>query len=222
MRASHPLFVVVLLATSAHAQDVNPPPNPPAEPGEPEPTEVVAQPWSISAGFGVIDFTGSSAGDASDIGITYDIRVGYRLSRPFRLEGALFRSSQDIEALGLASDASIKSTGLEALARYDFVGITAFDVGGIEISPFVFGGLAWQNFSLSDEGVNTSDVADDDTTFAIPLGAGIGGASGRLNVDARFTWRQTFDDEMFSARLDGDVDSSLSQWALTARAGVAF
>jgi hypothetical protein len=224
MRASHPLIGVVLLVTSAHAQDTTPrPADPPAADAPPaEATDAPPQQWSVSAGLGVTDFTGRNAGDATDIGITYDVRVGYRLTPGLRVEGALFRSTQAIAALGLEADADIVGTGLEGVVRYDFLSVAAFDLGGVQMSPFVFGGLGYQKFSLSDEGANTSDIAASDNTLVLPVGAGIGGTRGALQLDARFTWRQTFDDQMFSARVGGDIDSSLDQWSLTARAGLAF
>jgi hypothetical protein len=195
-----------------------------APPDEPPPAERAAavQPWSAGIGIGFVAFTGERADDSADIGLSYEVRGGYQATDLLRLEAAYIGSMQSITALGLDEDASIRSNGVETLARIEFERWVSADVGGMQVAPFGFGGLAFQRFSIADEGIGTADIADDDNVFSVPLGAGISGTAGRFNTDARFTWRSTFDEDLFRDPNGDNADASLSHWSVTARAGLMF
>jgi hypothetical protein len=189
----------------------------------PEPTTApLARPWAVSLGLGVMNFTSSTAKDAADVGVAYEVRLGMGLRSQFGVEAAYIGSTQSINALGLAPGADLRSNGLEVLGRLNLAQFAAFDVGPMVVSPFLVAGAAFQRFSLANEGINTSNVAPNDNVFAIPLGVGIGGMTNRLMLDARWVWRPTFDNDMFRAPDGTSADASLSHWTLTARAGLAF
>ncbi|MGE0546000.1 MAG: outer membrane protein [Kofleriaceae bacterium] len=223
---------IAITATAAYAQSPEAqPPEPDTEPPLTEPTSLadsardraLQQPWTASLGLGFMQLTGNTADDAVDIGVAYEVRGGYRMSDLLVLEGAYIGSSQSITALGLDDDATLRSNGLEAIARLDLDRWIHTDVGGMRIAPFGIAGLAFQRFSLNNEGANTSAVADGDNVYGIPLGAGVGATTGRFDADARFTWRTTFDEDLFRDPSDGsNIDASMSHWTLTVRAGLAF
>ncbi|MGE0867935.1 MAG: outer membrane protein [Kofleriaceae bacterium] len=223
---------IVITTSVAYAQAPGaPPPDPGDESAPTEPTppadavrdEVERQPWTAAIGIGFMELTGGTADDAVDVGLAYEVRGGYRMSDLLVLEGAYIGSSQSISALGLDNDATLRSNGVEAIARLDLDRWVHTDVGGLRIAPFGIAGLSFQRFSLANEGLNTSAVADGDNVYGIPLGAGVGATLGRFDADARFTWRTTYDEDLFREPGTGsNLDASLSHWSLTVRAGLAF
>jgi hypothetical protein len=178
--------------------------------------------WAVSLGLGVAKFTGNEADDATDMGLGWDVRVGYGLSYTVSLEGAFIATTQSINALGLDPDAKLKSYGLEALARVGLDQVYSPTVGPVVVAPFLFAGVAYQRYNLNDAGTNTSDVAEDDNVLAIPVGAGVGGIWGNILMDVRFTYRAAFDEDLFLAPTGENSDASLSNWQLGLRGGYAF
>jgi hypothetical protein len=208
----------VLWSASVYAQ---PPTGQTPEQPEAEP-DAVPRDWTVGLGLGVMKFSGGTADGAADIGASYDVRAGFRTHALVGVEAAYIGSSQSITALGLDPDAKIRSHGIEAVARLSLENVAAANLGPMRIEPFLFGGLAFQRFTLVDEGTNTSNVAAGDNVIAIPIGAGASGRWGRVDVDTRVTWRRTFDNDMFRTPAGTRADAALSHWTLGARAGVEF
>ena len=217
------LFVSAALAPAALAQPpAAPPPEPPPEQPPPPEAERFQPTWTVSLGIGLVEFAGEEADSVTDIGASYDVRVLYAPHTLLDLEAAYIGTSQNITTLGLESDAKLRSNGVEALAKFDLGQYLSADLGALRFAPFVFAGFAYQRFNLSNEGVNTSDVADSDNVIAIPLGAGVGATWRNILGEARFTWRSTFDEDLFRDPSGARADESLSHWTLMARAGLGF
>lgn len=197
-------------------------PEAPARPTTVTTEQPIERDWVISVGAGLTEFTGDTADGATDLGAAYDARVTWGANRFIGWEAAYVGSTQDVHALGVAPDASLLTNGAEVLGRVNLGEYVSADLGPVRIAPFAFVGAAYHRFELVDEGVNTSNIAGDDNVFAIPLGAGVFGSWGRLMLDARFTWRETIDEDLFRAPTGNSLDASLSNWNLTGRIGLEF
>ena len=84
-----------------------------------------------------------------------------------------------MNALGLDPNAVLVSNGVEGDLR--------LNLGTWYVQPFVFGGASWVRYDITNENFNTSDVANSDDTFAIPVGGGIAYNYRNFMLDARFT-----------------------------------
>ena len=92
------------------------------------------------------------------------------------------------------------------------------------IQPFLFAGAGWQHYDVVGEDFNTSSVADQDDIFQLPVGAGVAFKYQGLMLDARVTYRETWDNDLMTQPSadsdDGQVE--LNQWLGSARVGFEF
>jgi hypothetical protein len=171
----------------------------------------------VSMGGGVTEFSGETLDDVTDLGGAWDVRVEVGTRRTISLEAAYVGTAQEIEALGLGGDPTLNSNGLEAAARFNLGNIANAEIGGVQIDPFVAGGLGFAYYNIQGDSFNSSSVNDDDNVLTVPLTAGVAAGYDRFFADARFTWRETFDEDLVQGG-----GSSLDNWALTGRLGVEF
>lgn len=187
---------------------------------EPEERELPSQIGvAISLGGGVTNFFSSNTRDQTNVGGQWDVRalIG---SRYFAgLELAYVGTAQDIDAVGLDPDATLVGNGGEAALRLQLP--FEFGVGNeYALTPFVLGGIGWRYYSLVNEDFNTSNVSDNDTIGTIPLGAGLAFGYRGLLVDARFTYRPTFSEDLFINQEGENAD--LQNWAVGLTLGYEF
>ena len=170
---------------------------------------------TLAVGGGVTDFTGSAADDITDTGGSWDARVVLGTRTPIAIEGAYIGSAQDIGTLGLSPDTLLVSNGAEANLR--------LNLSTGDVQPFLFGGAAWQRFELVNEDFNTSSVSGSDDVFAIPVGAGLAVRTRvGFTFDARFTYRQTFNEDLIRSPNDPGADTALNNWGVSGRIGYEF
>jgi hypothetical protein len=213
-----------------------PPPAPPAPPPPPvapmplpyTPIAVVPPPEPASAlrppskigmeatvGAGAIGFIDESARNATQTGASWDARlmVGSRL--PIALEGAYIGSVQNIQALGLNTDSLLLGNGVEGTVR---VNLTR-----ARVQPYLFGGVGWTHYQLTNTVANTSSISDKDDIGTLPLGAGLSARVGRAVIlDVRGTYRATFADDMMKATSLNGNSSSMQTWNAAGRVGFEF
>lgn len=94
----------------------------------------------------------------------------------------------------------------------------AYETGRWLVEPFAFGGVGLTHFSLA--GASGWAVRDRTDQFVMPMGGGLTVAGGRVLLDARFTCRQTFGEDLLRAEDGGDA--SLKSWAITTSVGYEF
>lgn len=220
-RALYMSCAILMSSPAAYAQEpAEPPPpeQPAAEPAEAPPPRT----WTVGLGLGVVELTGETGDDASDVGLYYEVRAGFRTRSLIGVEAAFIGTAQSANALGLDPDADLRSYGAEVVARLNLERVVAADAGPVRITPFLLAGVAFQRFKLSYDGQNTSAIADDDNVLSIPIGAGVAGTMQWLDTGLRFTWRRTFDNDLFRDPAGGRADASLSHWNLSAHAAFAF
>jgi hypothetical protein len=85
------------------------------------------------------------------------------------------------------------------------------------VEPFAFGGIGWNHVSVEDA---APGLDDSDDVGVVPFGAGVTLGKGRLLLDARFTYRTSFDEDL--ALAVGEGPANLEQWGVTASIGYEF
>jgi hypothetical protein len=174
---------------------------------------IIPQGAGFSIGGGVIDFSGEDMRDMTGTGGTWDARGIYGTRSLLAVEGAYLGSAQEIDALGLDTDAMLVGTGLEAAGR---VNILTGD-----LKPYLFGGVAWRRYDLTRADTNTSDVNEQDDVVEVPFGVGVSYQLGKVMFDVRGCYRAAFDEELAPAATAGE-DADLDSFSATARVGFAF
>ncbi|HEY0715741.1 MAG TPA: OmpA family protein [Polyangia bacterium] len=168
-------------------------------------------------GGGVIGFLDEQARDLTDPGGNWEARLSVGTRLPVAVEAAYVGSAQNIQALGLDDDAVLVGSAAEAVARVNFT-------RQLRIQPYIFGGVGWQHYDLTNEDANTSGVREDDDLFTIPAGLGVSFRLVRgLVLDIRGTIRTAFDEELMDAPFAATgQDANLHTWDAGARLGWEF
>jgi hypothetical protein len=189
---------------------------------EPSPVNVVIaeekprRTMTISVGGGVSDFTQDDLRDRTGLNAAYEARLAVGTNSILGLEAAYVGTAGEIETLGLDDDAMLISNGAEGLAR--------INLGTFDFQPYIVGGASWIRYNVVNSQFNSSDVRESDDVLAVPLGGGFSsylGDSG-LVLDARFTYRMMFDDELIRPTTGNSDGSSLDNWMATLKLGYAF
>jgi hypothetical protein len=161
----------------------------------------------VLVGGGVTGFTDSTAKDLWDTGWTWDARLGAG-NRSF-LGGELAY----VGALHPAKTGSLDllANGAEAVLRLQL----PYAMNGWLVEPFAFGGVGWSYLSLRNapSGAKSTDNIGD-----VPFGAGVTFGVNRLLIDARFTYRATFNEDLVGPA--GTV--KMRSWAVNAAIGLEF
>jgi hypothetical protein len=184
-----------------------------------EPATYSARPFpgaAFQVGGGVSTFTGDIQ-DTTDPGGLWSARATIGTRSLLGLEAAYVGTATKINALGIDDDneAGLISNGLEGALRLNLPMMTRT---GVLLEPFGFGGIGWTRFDvINHSGPNTSSVSDGDSAFTIPFGGGLAVSANHFLVDARFTYRAQFDDQI--ARNAGGSELSLGSWSVAAMLG---
>jgi hypothetical protein len=175
-----------------------------------EPREQLA-PYGVYVllGGGVTDFADEDVKDRFDVGGTWDARVG--IGNRFYVGGELAYVGSALKAIGSGSD--LVTNGAEAVLRLQY----PITNGSWLVEPFAFGGIGWSHLSVQDA---APGVDDSDDAGVVPFGAGLTVGYDRLLLDARFTYRTSFDEDL--ALAVGDGPASLERWAVSGSVGYAF
>lgn len=170
---------------------------------------------ALTVGGGVVDFTDGDARDITDVGGLWEARLGIGHRYMVGAEVAYVGTAQDISVLGLDNDALLLSSAIEGVARVN--------IGNWTVQPFIFGGVGWANYDIINEDFNTSSISGDDNMVTVPVGGGLAGHISGFLVDGRFTYRPTFDDDLFNLSSLGVNDTAtLDTWQASLRVGYEF
>lgn len=169
-----------------------------------------------TVGGGAIGFIDDTARDATQTGAVWDARLTFGSRLPIALEGAYVGSVQNIAALGLGQNSLLLGNGAEGTLR--------INLSRSRVQPYLFGGLGFTHYELTNAQTNTSSVLDSDNVGTVPLGAGL---SGRLGpgfiLDVRGTYRATFGGDMFQGlALNTDNSNAMQSWSAAGRVGFEF
>jgi hypothetical protein len=162
----------------------------------------------LLVGGGVTDLAEDEVKDRFDVGAAWDLRLGVR-GAFLGAEAAYVGSVRNAVGAG----AELMGHGAEAVLRLQAPLLT----GRLAVEPFVFGGIGWSHLSLRDAAPGADDADD---VGVVPFGAGVALGYGRLLLDARLTYRATFDEDLVLAA--GEDAADLEQWGVTASVGYRF
>lgn len=206
-------------------------PTPPSEPTpvytninvfEPAPSEswysMSRAGFSLTAGGGVQGFTGDTMRNTTNDGGNWDVRAGFGTRLPVSIEASYLGSAQQINALGLDSNALLVGNGVQGNVRINAT------TGNIPVQPFLFGGVAWRRYQLQNTNNNTSDVIGEDDVLEVPLGIGVAYKHKGFTLDARGEYRPSFYSNLVpDSGTNAFADpASLDRWGVNANVGVEF
>lgn len=170
--------------------------------------------FAVLAGGGVTGFIDDHTRDVTDVGGTWTAGVVGRTGELVGFEAAYIGSAQDIDILGMDANATVVGNGLEGSVRLNLI-------PGARVTPFLFAGLGWSHYSITNTDVTTAAVDDQDDVLHIPAGAGLSVLlRERLFLDLRGTYRGAFGDGMFHG--GEEANDGLESWAAAARLGLSF
>ena len=173
---------------------------------------------SINLGGGVLDYFDDETRDFTDTAGMWEARLVYGTRAPVAIEAGYVGFAQNIDALGLDSDAVLLGSLFEGAVRVNL------PVGVEYVQPYAFGGVGVTRMDVVNESFNTSSVKDDDTSYHFPAGVGVGFRYEGFLVDIRGTVRPTVDDELLvpSATPTEDDEARLHNWSAAAKLGWEF
>jgi hypothetical protein len=136
-------------------------------------------------GAGVTDFTKDATRNLFDTGGSWDVRLGFGSRTYLGAEVAYVGAALN----GSGSGPDLAMNGAEGVLRVNY----PFFTSGWLLEPFAFGGIGYSHLSLSHapSGAKTSDDIG-----VVPFGAGLTVAYGRILLDARFTYRTAFSENL--------------------------
>lgn len=163
----------------------------------------------VLLGGGVTDFTNRSVRDRYDVGGTWDVRLGVGRGSFVGVEAAYVGSALSAKNGG----PNLLGNGAEGVVRLQ----APYASGSWLLEPFVFGGIGWQRMSLRDA---PAGLKNQDDIGVVPFGGGVTAGYGRWLLDARFTYRTSFSDDLPLAV--GAAPANLDGWAVNAAVGYSF
>lgn len=173
---------------------------------------------SLSFGGGVSDFTNREMRDTTGTAGTWAVRATLGTKTPIGFEGSYIGSAQSINALGIDRDAMLVSNGVQGALRLNAV-------IGSPITPFVFGGVAWSHYDLTNTATNTSAISGSDNLLEVPVGLGIGGSWRGIGYDIRGEMRFATNEDLvpeLSAGRDTGTHADMHRWGANATLGWGF
>lgn len=197
-----------------------PPPAPPAPPAPPPPRPLRERVGTaIEVGGGVANFTGGEAANRTDLGGYWDVRAVAGMRHIVGFEAAYAGSAQGITSLGLDQNAMLVKNGVEGDLRLN----APFKTRTALLSPYAFGGLGYSRYNLANTtNASTSDMRSSDDIMTLPLGGGVAASSNGFVVDARFTYRMTYFNDLFQTGATDGRHGDLNSWTLGANVGYEF
>jgi hypothetical protein len=173
---------------------------------------------SIQLGGGVTNFISETTRDATNVGGYWDVRAVLGTRTYAALELAYVGNAQDIEAVGLDPNAYLMGNGAEGALRLQM----PFMSQDVMMAPFAFAGIGWMHYSVVNDDFNTSLVRGSDDIGTVPLGAGFAVGYRGFIADARFTYRQAFDDDNLFPVISESGEADLQSWAVGMMVGAEF
>ncbi len=139
----------------------------------------------IQAGGGVVGFVDDSLrGTTGAVGGMWSVRGALGTHVPLALELAYMGSATPIDTEFGRADALMLGTAVEAAVRYNIAPRRTW-------SPYLFGGIGWQRYSIDDTAFQLSDVGigNRDDLLVMPIGVGFAYRTGPIVTDMRGTFR---------------------------------
>jgi hypothetical protein len=178
----------------------------------------VAETWRAPVGVGFLvgggfeDFRNGTLRSMTGNGGYWNARAVVGTRQIVGLEAAYVGDARSISGLGLNGDSRLMSNGLEGVARLNL----PLAQGPSLLEPFAFVGLGWAHYQVTGNNALTSQVASSDDVMTLPYGAGLELSYRGLMADARFTYRQTYYDNLLGS------GGNLNNWGVGAQIGFEY
>lgn len=165
-------------------------------------------------GGGLMNFLNDDVRDFVDVGGAWNARLIFGTRSMLAAELEYNGSAQDVEALGLDTDAVLLGSGATASARMNLT-------DEARIQPFFLAGFGWQNYTIVNEDFNESNMRDDDNLYQIPLGVGLDYRQGGFLADLRGKVSILGDNDLI-VPTDRTDDTELHNWSVNLSLGWEF
>jgi hypothetical protein len=163
----------------------------------------------VLLGGGVTEFSKSATSDRFDTGGAWDVRLGIGNRYWVGAEAAYVGAA--LNASGPGSD--LRMNGVEGVIRLQY----PYSAGRWLVEPFAFGGLGWSHVALNHA---APGLKDGDDVGVVPFGGGVTVAYDHFLVDARFTYRTSFNEDLVLAA--NQSAANLERWSVGASVGFEF
>jgi hypothetical protein len=147
---------------------------------------------STILGGGVAGFTDRTMrSTTSDLGGLWDLRVTIGSHVPLALDIGYVGSATNINGLPTGNKGTLIGTTVEGALRWNILPHFAW-------TPYVFAGLGWQRYDVTQTSVSLSDAGmnDHDNLLVFPLGTGVAWRVGGFVADVRGTFRAATDQDL--------------------------
>jgi hypothetical protein len=169
--------------------------------------------FMVSAGGGASNFTDSTTRDVTSVMGSWSASVVLGTRTFIGLEGDYVGAAGSVSALGIGGSTS------KTLVRNGFQGLLRLQLPFVEtnmlIEPYMFGGLGYDHYSFTGSLPSTASVTATDNTMTVPAGGGLMIGYRGFMFDARFTYRPTYFENLFS-------NTGLTNWNASGAIGYEF
>jgi hypothetical protein len=169
----------------------------------------------VTAGGGAGNYTNGTTQANTGTPGNWDIRVAVGTRTYVGVEGAYVGAAGSINGLGLAQSNTLVRNGFEGTLRLNLP-ITAQN--GTLLEPYIFGGLGWDHYRLSNQPLFTADINSNGNAMTVPAGGGFNISYKGFMADARFEYRPTFFNTLFTDA----TNAGLTNWTAGGAIGYEF
>jgi hypothetical protein len=169
----------------------------------------------LLVGGGFQDFVGNGIKNVTGDGGYWTARVVAGTREYLGMEAAYVGDARSISGLGFNSDSRLISNGVEGNLRVNIP--VVFSNGAALLEPFGFGGVGWAHYQITNNNATLSSFTSSDDVLTVPYGGGLEFAYRGFMADARFTYRQTFFNNLTSM-----VGGNLNNWGAGGQIGFEF
>ena len=163
---------------------------------------------------GVTNFIEDKARNMTDVGGVWEARLGFGSRFYVGGELAYVGSARKIRATGI--DSTLAGNGIEGDLRINY----PYATGKWLVEPFAFGGIGWSHVTVNGLGNDTALMKASNDIAVVPVGAGVAVGYDHIQLEGRFTYRQTFNEDLVRGPDGGN--GSLKSWAAGASVGYEF
>jgi hypothetical protein len=168
---------------------------------------------ALMAGGGSFKFVGGDLRAETNLGGEWTVRALVGSRSIVGVEAAYLGTAQEINALGLANNATLISNGVEGTLRVNApIGIRHF-----LIEPFAFGGGGWTHYNIVNSSTNSASLRTTDNVVLVPVGGGIDMGYRGFFLDARYTYRFSYNNDLVQVG-----DRGMDNWSASGALGYEF